>query len=65
MSGKKILFGTIAGVAVTIGVVTYNQERDRREMKKGVERDKERVRLNKLKKVTSIIEKFSNLFDNF
>ena len=55
MSGKKILFGTIAGVAVTIGVVTYNQERDRREMKKGVERDKERVRLNKLKKIDQSI----------
>jgi len=45
--GKIIFGGVVSVVAGIVYIVHYQQSRDRREMHKGVERDKERLKLKK------------------
>lgn len=47
MSGRAAFVGGIVAVAVTVAVVQFQQNNDRAEMRKGVERDIERMKLKR------------------
>ena len=50
MKGKTILGWTVAAVSVITYAVHYQQEYDKKEMKKGIKRDLERMKQKALSK---------------
>ena len=54
MGGKAVFAGGIGACLTTIAVVLWIQRNDKAEMRKGVERDLQRIKANKAKKAGSI-----------